>query len=126
MVSLSIRPARCWIPADPTCASAHSQLAGMLLVTLCFAMLGFLSPSSRGSIAQALFVFLLLFSYVAGYVSTIIYITYGGEVSNLIRRATPKTRSQMFLFSRGGKMPLRPPSYFPGVYLLPSTSSTSS
>ncbi|KAJ3318702.1 hypothetical protein HDV06_007096 [Boothiomyces sp. JEL0866] len=56
-----------------------AQLICMLGVTLAFAVLGFLSPSSRGSLGTMALVFYILFSVVSGYVSSVMYKTYGGE-----------------------------------------------
>ncbi|KAJ3276393.1 hypothetical protein HDV01_005016 [Terramyces sp. JEL0728] len=56
-----------------------AQLICMLGVTLAFAVLGFLSPSSRGSLGTMALVFYVLFSVVSGYVSSVMYKTYGGE-----------------------------------------------
>ncbi|CAH7686254.1 hypothetical protein BY996DRAFT_6827124 [Phakopsora pachyrhizi] len=55
-----------------------SQLLAMIAVTLVFALFGFLSPANRGSISTVMIVTWTLFSYVAGYVSTRVYQTFGG------------------------------------------------
>jgi transmembrane 9 superfamily protein 2/4 len=51
----------------------------MCLVTLCFAVLGFLSPASRGSIPTVMILFYLVFSCFSGYVSARMYKVQGGE-----------------------------------------------
>ncbi|KAJ3327158.1 hypothetical protein HDU91_004446, partial [Kappamyces sp. JEL0680] len=56
-----------------------AQLICMLAVTLGFAVLGFLSPSSRGSLGTMSLIFFILFSSVSGYVSSYIYKVYQGE-----------------------------------------------
>lgn len=56
-----------------------AQLAAMAVVTLTFALLGFLSPSNRGSLATVMLVGWCLFGSVAGYVSSRAYATYDGE-----------------------------------------------
>jgi transmembrane 9 superfamily protein 2/4 len=49
------------------------------LITLVFAVLGFLSPSSRGYLATVMIIFYMLFGYIAGYVSARVYKMFGGE-----------------------------------------------
>ncbi|KAL2913917.1 Transmembrane 9 superfamily member 2 [Polyrhizophydium stewartii] len=56
-----------------------AQLALMASVTVAFAALGFLSPSSRGSLTTVMLVFYVLFGSVAGYVSSRFYKLFGGE-----------------------------------------------
>ncbi|KAG9298808.1 hypothetical protein G9A89_015829 [Geosiphon pyriformis] len=56
-----------------------AQLFFMTAVTLVFAVLGFLSPSNRGSLATVIIIFYMLFGSVSGYVSARIYKMYGGE-----------------------------------------------
>ncbi|CAO1613621.1 unnamed protein product [Parajaminaea phylloscopi] len=56
-----------------------SQLVAMSVITLAFALLGFLSPSNRGSLATVMVVGWCLFGVVAGYVSTRLYATFDGE-----------------------------------------------
>jgi transmembrane 9 superfamily protein 2/4 len=55
-----------------------AQVALMSAVTLVIAALGFLSPSSRGSLSTAMHVFYFLFASVAGYVSARLYKMFGG------------------------------------------------
>ncbi|RUS13977.1 Endomembrane protein 70-domain-containing protein, partial [Endogone sp. FLAS-F59071] len=56
-----------------------AQLFFMAAVTLVFAVLGFLSPSNRGSLATAMIVLYMLFGSVAGHVSARVYKLLGGE-----------------------------------------------
>ncbi|WWC93097.1 uncharacterized protein L201_008062 [Kwoniella dendrophila CBS 6074] len=58
----------------------------MLIVTLLFALFGFLSPSNRGSLATVLLICWTLFGCVSGYTSSRTYSTLGGDQwkSNLI------------------------------------------
>ncbi|TXT13315.1 hypothetical protein VHUM_00682 [Vanrija humicola] len=67
-----------------------AQLICMVSVTLIFALFGFLSPSSRGSLATVLLVCWTLMSGIAGYVSARVFATLGGETwkPNLILTAT--------------------------------------
>lgn len=55
------------------------QLAAMSSVTLVFAVLGFLSPSSRGALSTMALVFYVLFAALAGGVSAVLYKTLQGE-----------------------------------------------
>lgn len=55
------------------------QLFFMIVVTLVFALLGFLSPSNRGSLTTIMIVFYIFFGFIGGYVSTSFYKTFGGE-----------------------------------------------
>lgn len=55
------------------CVGNGSQLMGMCGVTLLFAVLGFLSPSNRGSLVTAIVVFYMLFGGLAGYISSRTY-----------------------------------------------------
>ncbi|KAI8799276.1 hypothetical protein BJ742DRAFT_846841 [Cladochytrium replicatum] len=56
-----------------------AQLIMMVVVTLVFAVLGFLSPSSRGSLTTVMLVFYVFFGSVAGYYSARMYKMFGGE-----------------------------------------------
>ncbi|KAI8914787.1 hypothetical protein DFJ77DRAFT_463360 [Powellomyces hirtus] len=56
-----------------------AQLFLMTSVTLGFAVLGFLSPSSRGSLSTVILVFYVLFGSIAGYTSARYYKMFGGE-----------------------------------------------
>jgi transmembrane 9 superfamily protein 2/4 len=62
-----------------TMVGTGAQLSAMVAVTLVFALFGFLSPSLRGSLASTMLVFWTLFSCINGYVSTRIYLSFGGE-----------------------------------------------
>jgi transmembrane 9 superfamily protein 2/4 len=55
------------------------QLFMMFGVTLVFAVLGFLSPSSRGSLSTVMIIFFVFFGSFAGYSSARIYKMFGGE-----------------------------------------------
>ncbi|KAI9142381.1 hypothetical protein BKA69DRAFT_1124062 [Paraphysoderma sedebokerense] len=56
-----------------------AQLFLMTAVTLVFAVLGFLSPSNRGSLMTVLLVFWVCFASAAGFVSARVYKMFGGE-----------------------------------------------
>ncbi|KAI8822525.1 uncharacterized protein EV422DRAFT_613751 [Fimicolochytrium jonesii] len=56
-----------------------AQLFLMVSVTLAFAVLGFLSPSSRGSLSTVMLVFYVLFGSIAGYTSARYYKMFNGE-----------------------------------------------
>lgn len=56
-----------------------SQLFAMSVITLAFALFGFLSPSNRGSLATVMVVGWCLFGSVAGYVSSRLYATFDGD-----------------------------------------------
>ncbi|EGF76954.1 hypothetical protein BATDEDRAFT_20927 [Batrachochytrium dendrobatidis JAM81] len=56
-----------------------AQLGLMATVTVAFAALGFLSPSSRGSLTTVMLVFYVLFGFVSGYTSSRLYKLFGGE-----------------------------------------------
>ncbi|TFL04414.1 hypothetical protein BDV98DRAFT_562209 [Pterulicium gracile] len=55
-----------------------AQLCAMIGVTLVFALLGFLSPSNRGSLATVMMVCWTFFGSVSGYVSSRVYASLGG------------------------------------------------
>ncbi|KAG5653985.1 hypothetical protein H0H81_008567 [Sphagnurus paluster] len=55
-----------------------AQLCAMVGVTLVFALLGFLSPSNRGSLATVMMVFWSLFGGIGGYISSRLYASLGG------------------------------------------------
>ncbi|KAH7914111.1 hypothetical protein BJ138DRAFT_1144427 [Hygrophoropsis aurantiaca] len=55
-----------------------AQLCAMVSVTLVFALLGFLSPSNRGSLATVMMVCWTLFGGIGGYYSSRIYASMGG------------------------------------------------
>lgn len=56
-----------------------TQMAAMCGVTLVFALLGFLSPSNRGALSTVMVVCWTLFGFVAGYVSSRLYVTMKGD-----------------------------------------------
>lgn len=56
-----------------------SQLFVMTGTTLAFALLGFLSPSNRGSLGGAMILLYTIFGFIGGYVSARVYKTFGGE-----------------------------------------------
>ncbi|CCM01117.1 uncharacterized protein FIBRA_03165 [Fibroporia radiculosa] len=56
-----------------------AQLCAMVGVTLVFALLGFLSPSNRGSLATVMMVCWTLFGGIGGYVSSRVYSSLGGN-----------------------------------------------
>ncbi|KAH9949582.1 endosomal P24A protein [Amylocystis lapponica] len=55
-----------------------AQLCAMVGVTLVFALLGFLSPSNRGSLATVMMVCWTFFGGISGYVSSRVYASLGG------------------------------------------------
>ncbi|CDO74465.1 hypothetical protein BN946_scf184979.g20 [Trametes cinnabarina] len=55
-----------------------AQLCAMVAVTLVFALLGFLSPSNRGSLATVMMVCWTFFGGIGGYVSARLYASMGG------------------------------------------------
>ncbi|KAF8810668.1 endosomal P24A protein [Phlegmacium glaucopus] len=55
-----------------------AQLSAMVAVTLVFALLGFLSPSNRGSLATVMMVCWTIFGGIGGYISSRIYASLGG------------------------------------------------
>ena len=56
-----------------------SQLFVMAGTTLVFALLGFLSPSNRGSLSEAMVLLYTIFGSIGGYVSARVYKNFGGE-----------------------------------------------
>ncbi|KAI9255222.1 hypothetical protein BDA99DRAFT_467455 [Phascolomyces articulosus] len=56
-----------------------TQLIAMTALTLVFAVLGFLSPSNRGSLATVMVIFFMVFGCIAGFVSARTYKMNGGE-----------------------------------------------
>jgi len=55
------------------------QILLMSLVTLALALLGFLSPSIRGSLVTVALAFYVCFGYASGYTSARLYKMFGGE-----------------------------------------------
>lgn len=66
-----------------------SQLFVMTGTTILFALLGFLSPSNRGSLGGAMILLYTIFGFVGGYVSARVYKTFGGESWKLNILLTP-------------------------------------
>lgn len=66
-----------------------SQLFVMTGTTLVFALLGFLSPSNRGSLGGAMILLYTIFGFIGGYVSARVYKTFGGESWKLNIVMTP-------------------------------------
>lgn len=70
-------------PSNPLVLSVlvgnGAQLCAMVGVTLVFALLGFLSPSNRGSLATVMMVCWTLFGSVGGYISSRVYASMGGN-----------------------------------------------
>ncbi|BGP00363.1 Transmembrane 9 super member 2 [Rhodotorula toruloides] len=56
-----------------------AQISAMFGVTLLFALLGFLSPSNRGALTTVMIICWTLFGFVAGYVSSRLYVTMNGD-----------------------------------------------
>jgi len=55
------------------------QLLGMAIVTLCFALLGFLSPANRGGLLQAMMLVFTFMGIFAGFVMARIYKIFGKD-----------------------------------------------
>ncbi|CCJ31523.1 unnamed protein product [Pneumocystis jirovecii] len=78
------------IPGNPMLLSiflgSGVQLFLMAFVTIFFAMLGFLSPSNRGSLSTFIIVLYTFFGFISGYVSARMYKSLGGQfwLKNLI------------------------------------------
>lgn len=66
-----------------------SQLFVMTGTTIVFALLGFLSPSNRGSLGGAMILLYTIFGFVGGYISARVYKTFGGESWKLNILLTP-------------------------------------
>ncbi|KAJ3390120.1 hypothetical protein HDU84_007945 [Entophlyctis sp. JEL0112] len=56
-----------------------AQLFVMTCMTLLFAIMGFLSPSSRGSLSTIMITFYVVFGSIAGYFSARLYKMFGGQ-----------------------------------------------
>ena len=56
-----------------------SQLFAITATTIIFALLGFLSPSNRGSLGTVMLLLWTIFGSIGGYVSARVYKTLGGE-----------------------------------------------
>ncbi|KAK9480757.1 hypothetical protein V1514DRAFT_361544 [Lipomyces japonicus] len=66
-----------------------AQLFVMTGLTIFFALLGFLSPSSRGSLATVMIILYTLLGFIGGYVSARSYKVFGGESWKINVAATP-------------------------------------
>lgn len=77
-----------------------AQILCMGAVTIVFAVLGFLSPSSRGSLVTVALVFYILFSVISGYCSGLIYKTLQGAQwrLNVILTGNPNPNPKHSLF----------------------------
>lgn len=56
-----------------------SQLFVMVGTTITFALLGFLSPSNRGSLGTVMILLYTVFGFIGGYTSARVYKSFGGE-----------------------------------------------
>ena len=56
-----------------------AQLFVMTGTTIVFALLGFLSPSNRGSLGTVMILLYTIFGFIGGYVSARVYKSFGGE-----------------------------------------------
>lgn len=56
-----------------------TQLFAMTGCTIVFALLGFLSPSSRGSLGTVMILLYTIFGFIGGYTSARVYKSFGGE-----------------------------------------------
>lgn len=65
------------------------QLFSMALITIVFALFGLLSPSNRGALTTFMFVFYMILSFQASYVSGYLYRFFGGENWKLNMVLTP-------------------------------------
>jgi transmembrane 9 superfamily protein 2/4 len=66
-----------------------AQLFVMTGFTIVFALLGFLSPSNRGSLGTIMVLLYTILGFIGGYVSSRIYKTFGGESWKLNIALTP-------------------------------------
>lgn len=70
-------------PTNPMLLSVFlgsgAQLFFMTGATIVFALLGFLSPSNRGSLGTAMILLYTLFGFIGGYISARSYKSFGGE-----------------------------------------------
>lgn len=66
-----------------------AQLFVMTGLTIAFALLGFLSPSNRGSLGTIMVLLYTIFGFVGGYVSARVYKSMGGEKWKLNIALTP-------------------------------------
>lgn len=66
-----------------------AQLFVMTGATIAFALLGFLSPSNRGSLGSVMIILYTLFGFIGGYTSARVYKSFGGESWKLNIGLTP-------------------------------------
>lgn len=66
-----------------------AQLFIMVGFTIAFALLGFLSPSNRGSLGTIMILLYTVFGFVGGYVSARVYKSFGGEKWKMNIALTP-------------------------------------
>jgi transmembrane 9 superfamily protein 2/4 len=66
-----------------------AQLFAMTAATIVFALLGLLSPSSRGSLGTVVIVLYTVFGFIGGYTSARVYKSFGGESWKLNIALTP-------------------------------------
>lgn len=66
-----------------------AQLFIMVGFTIAFALLGFLSPSNRGSLGTIMILLYTVFGFVGGYVSARVYKAFGGEKWKMNIALTP-------------------------------------
>lgn len=65
-----------------------AQILGMSIVTMFFAVLGFLSPASRGSLMTAMLVLFVFMGYFAGYCSARLYKCFKGSQAKKVMLTT--------------------------------------
>lgn len=70
-------------PKNPSLLSVFlgngTQLFAMTGCTIVFALLGFLSPSNRGSLGTVMILLYTIFGFIGGYTSARVYKSFGGE-----------------------------------------------
>ncbi|KAL6715147.1 Transmembrane 9 superfamily member 2 [Lecanora helva] len=66
-----------------------SQLFVMVGTTITFALLGFLSPSNRGSLGTVMILLYTVFGFIGGYTSARVYKSFGGDRWKLNIALTP-------------------------------------
>lgn len=66
-----------------------AQLFMMTGFTIAFAVVGFLSPSNRGSLATVMILLYTIFGFVSGYISARVYKSFGGSKWKLLFLYTP-------------------------------------
>merc|ERR1719352_1861478 len=61
------------------CVGSGVQILGMSVVTLCFALLGFLSPAHRGGLLQSMMLLFTFMGILGGYAMAALYKVFGKE-----------------------------------------------